>query len=301
MKLNRESIFEFAWRATILALPWQTRIFWDAQLAGWPWEQGRLSFYASWIPMLLAIVTFVILGRVRRDPGIQKEKQNPFDLSLRRNLFWLVTALGACTIIASPPPIGAAAMWWIQIILLASFFIVLLRADVNPRKVAFWFVIALIQHALLAIWQFATQTVVGSSLLGMSTQLPIDLGVSVVQTSAGRFLRAYGGFPHPNILGGWMAVGLLIVLTSFPLLRGGKDRPRSAAEDRGLWSVEAVFTLALFYSFSRSAWLAAAVGFGFYALLSLRAKSDGARQSPVRCIHDGEPSRATEDCHVASE
>ncbi|MDD2786274.1 MAG: O-antigen ligase family protein [Patescibacteria group bacterium] len=330
MKLSREIIFEFAWRLSILALPWQTRFFLDAQLAGWPWEQGRLSFYASWIPMLLAIVAFVILGQVRRDPGIQKERQNPFDLSLRRNLFWLVAAFGACTVIASPTPIGAAAMWWVQVTLLAAFFVILLRADVNRRKVAFWFVVTLMPHALLAIMQFASQTVIGSSLLGMASQNPIDLGVSVVQTNVGRFLRAYGGFPHPNILGGWMAVGLLTALTlnpsptgagegsqikSFPLHRGGKDRPRSAAEDRWLWSVEAVFTLALFYSFSRSAWLAAAVGLVVFTFLSLRAKSE--RRSNLQMGTASEtlveqeiaalrrtPLAMTEgegDCHIASE
>ena len=40
------------------------------------------------------------------------------------------------------------------------------------------------------------------------------LGDSVIETSMGRFLRAYGPFDHPNILGGIMVLGIILVLYS---------------------------------------------------------------------------------------
>jgi len=270
MGLSRKA-YEIVWRLAILTLPWQTRWFVDAQLVGWPWEQGRISIYVSWLPLIATIILGIF----------QPKRALPF--SFRRNLFWLIAALGACTIIAAPSPATAAIQWWIQVILLAAFFVTLFRTKVEPTKVAFWFVLSLIPHALLAIWQFATQTVIGSSWLGMSSQNPADLGVSVVQTSVGRFLRAYGGFPHPNILAGWMATGLLATLwlNITPLkLRGGKGV---------IWLIEGLFTLGLFYSFSRSAWLAAAVGLALSVILNVgEGSAKLTDSSPALRVNSGE-------------
>jgi O-antigen ligase len=262
MGLSRKA-FELAWRLAILTLPWQTRLFWDANLAGWPWEQGRASIYVSWLPLLAT----VILGL------FQPKRALP--LALRRNLFWLIAALGACTVVAAPSPATAAMQWWVQMILLAAFCITLLRTQLNINKVASWFVISLVPHAILAVAQFMTQTVWASKWLGMAAQFPANLGVSVVQTTAGRILRAYGGFPHPNILGGWMAVGLIVSVWLLSLTSVGERAcpvffTGSRIYIRG---IEGLFTLALFYSFSRSAWLAATTGLMLFVLVSFRAKS----------------------------
>lgn len=266
---SKRGLYEIVWRLAILALPWQARWFWDAQIVGWPWEQGRISFYVSWLPLLLTIV----LG------FFQTKKDLP--LKFRRNIFWLVAALGVCSVLAMPSPNTAAIQWWVQVMILVTFFITLIRTDVSVRKIAFWFVISLIPHALLAIWQFATQTVIGSSWLGMSSQNPADLGVSVVQTASGRFLRAYGGFPHPNILGGWMAVGLLVTLTLFssPFLLFGGRKGRGIEGAAMVWGIEGLFTLALFYSFSRSAWLAVAIGLAIFSLLSFSRMRESSKKN----------------------
>jgi O-antigen ligase len=262
MTLNRKA-FEVAWRLAILSLPWQTRLFFDASLAGWPWEQGRISIYLSWLPLLVV----VILGL------FQPKRALP--LALRRNLFWLIVALGACSVVAAPSPATAAMQWWIQMMLLAAFCITLLRTQVQINKIALWFVISLVPHAILAVAQFMTQTVWASKWLGMAAQFPGNLGVSVVQTATGRFLRAYGGFPHPNILGGWMAVGLVISVWLLSLTSVGERAcpvffTGSRIYIRG---IEGLFTLALFYSFSRSAWVAATIGLALFVFLSFRAKS----------------------------
>lgn len=72
--------FAIAWRVTILALPWQTRWFLDAQLAGWPWEQGRVSFYLSWIPLLLTI-------------GLGIALLSPAQRRISKKVLWLIAAL----------------------------------------------------------------------------------------------------------------------------------------------------------------------------------------------------------------
>jgi O-antigen ligase len=66
---------------------------------------------------------------------------------------------------------------------------------------------------------------------------------------AGRWLRSYGTFPHPNILGGFLALSLaLIAINDDPRLR----RLRAVAMSTGL--------VALLLTFSRAAWLAILLG-----------------------------------------
>jgi|GEM_PF-515097 len=267
--MNLNKAFQITWRLAVLALPWQTRWFAQApNVAGWPWEQGRLAFYASWLPMIAAIVLGALVAR------------KPLSKFLQNNLFWLFVALGAVTVCAMPQPIQPAVQWWLQATLLLSFFVTLLRAEVPWRSLISWTVIALIPHAVLAVMQFFWQSIPAVKWLGMSAQDPAMPGVSVVENATSRILRAYGGFPHPNILGGWMAVGLLTTLTlcTSPIAlnatgEGCQKSPfrqsRSTRWEKGVWGIEGLFTLALFYSFSRGAWLAAAAGIVTLVVITL--------------------------------
>lgn len=243
MELTRK-LFDISWRLAIITLPWQTRIFREAELAGWPWEQGRLSFYASW----LLVSSAVLLGLTR--------KQQSLPADFKRNIFWLLSALAGVTLVAMPYPTSGAIQWWAQIVLLSIFFVVLFKVRVGLDKFLFWLSVGLIPHALMGVGQFLTQEVVRSKWLGMAGQDPVSLGVSVVQTQAGRYLRAYGGLPHPNIFGGWMSFGLLIALWLMPV----KNKIINHWSSWGWRLMVGLFSAGLFYSFSRSAWLAFALG-----------------------------------------
>jgi O-antigen ligase len=83
--------------------------------------------------------------------------------------------------------------------------------------------------------------------------LPSMIGASVVQLADGtRWLRAYGTFPHPNLLGGWTLALLASALTLILL--------------PSKWRIPALVLFAsglvlLVLTFSRSAWLGlAAIG-----------------------------------------
>ncbi|HPN15377.1 MAG TPA: O-antigen ligase family protein [bacterium] len=251
MQLHRK-LFEISWRLALLSLPWQTRIFWDAQLAGWPWEQGRISIYASW----LLVTAAVLLGLT--------QKQKVLQTDFKRTIFWFLSALAGVTLVAMPYPTTAAIQWWLQVVLLLTFGIVLFKARVGLDKVFFWFALGLIPQALMGVWQFFGQTVFESRWLGMAGQDPALLGVSVVQTQMGRYLRAYGGSPHPNIFGAWMSFGLLLVFWLASIKRTAVDRCPAWC-----WRLMGgLFSMALFYSFSRSAWLALAAGGLVFAIYS---------------------------------
>ena len=89
--------------------------------------------------------------------------------------------------------------------------------------------------------------------------------MSIVATDDGeRWIRAYGLTAHPNILGGVLAFGLLVI---------------ASAQGHGRWTRlirMATFGLgvaALFLTFSRAAWIAFAVGLGV-AIVMLAIRRD---------------------------
>jgi O-antigen ligase len=98
-------------------------------------------------------------------------------------------------------------------------------------------------HTLIGIGQVLLQRPLGlPGELAMEAAQP---GAAVLSVAGQRWLRAYGLTFHPNVLGGFLAVGLLL---SLPLLqRHGM---------RLLWWL---MGLGLLLTFSRSAWLSVAV------------------------------------------
>ncbi len=139
--------------------------------------------------------------------------------------------------------------WWVQILLLGGFGWSLVRIRVSVREFMMWNVFALIPHALLAIQQGVIQEVFGTKWLGIASQIPETRGVAVVEAGGIRHLRAYGGMPYPNILGGWLVLGLP---GSLWLAQVVSDRYKQV-----LWLVTGmVFVVALILTHSRSAWIA---------------------------------------------
>ncbi|MBM3204616.1 O-antigen ligase family protein [Candidatus Uhrbacteria bacterium] len=245
-----ELIREIAWRISIILLPWQTRFFIEGPLVnGFPWEHGRLSFYASWIPMLITVF-FVCLQRVlpRRHPDARfGEAQQSGSPSVRHPLcagFIMVVIVSLFT-----TNHRATLQWWAQVVILFAFFWSLYQLKIDRNTFIKWFLISLIPHACLGIWQYVAQFVHGTKWLGMATQDPITKGVSVMEIAGRRILRAYGGFPHPNIFGGWLAVALTLSV-----------RRRGQGEVVLSWLSIFLFSTALFFTYSRSAWIATLVG-----------------------------------------
>lgn len=103
-------------------------------------------------------------------------------------------------------------------------------------------------QAIVGIGQVVGQHSLGLSALGEHFLAP-GLGVSVITANDGmRYLRAYGLADHPNILGGMLAFGAVIV--------AGKA---SASIGRGTSYRVPVFAIgaaALVLTFSRGSWLA---------------------------------------------
>jgi O-antigen ligase len=139
-----------------------------------------------------------------------------------------------------------------HLLLLAAWYLMLVNDPPTPRLASLVLVAVLGTQAGLAVLQAVTQTT--AWLAGLNLPWPGSLvaatpGASVVQTAGGgRWMRAYGTLSHPNILGGYLVIGLGAALERY-----------RATRRRGWLGVGWLILAGLLLSFSRSAWVAAGV------------------------------------------
>ena len=129
---------------------------------------------------------------------------------------------------------------------------------VNEKISIVWITLAIalqgVLQAIVAIAQSVNQRSIGLEVLGEHVLDPLAAGVSIVSDGSDRFLRAYGLTDHPNILGGCLAFGLLVLLTMY--LQGERKNSLLIGVPFVLMCV------ALLLTFSRAAWLAFLTGAG---------------------------------------
>lgn len=137
----------------------------------------------------------------------------------------------------------------------------------NLRKLVLPAAILVLVQASIGIVQVLNQSSLGLARLGELELDPAWLGVSIVSTTSGRFLRLYGLSDHPNVLAGVLAFGLILIAAGYSRIHPLWRPAMLAAFFIGL--------LGLLLTFSRSAWLgfslSLAVGFSL-AIFSRRKK-----------------------------
>lgn len=151
---------------------------------------------------------------------------------------------------ARQPQIAPSAA--LQMGLTAIFMLILATGRPSYKVIVLAVCIGLVFSSLVAVGQVSQQQSLGLHSLGELRLDPADSGVSVVQAAGVRWLRPYGLLPHPNILAGYLGVGLLLLL---PLLTSRRV---------GLWwggtSLFLFALWALLLTFSRAAWGGVIIG-----------------------------------------
>jgi hypothetical protein len=123
---------------------------------------------------------------------------------------------------------------------------------------------ALIIQSIIICVQFFTNRVVGLHFLGESVVQTGVSGTSAVVLSHGIYLRGYGTFPHPNVAGGFISVGMIYLISH--LLSAKKKR-------RLLIIIPLVISsVGLFLTWSRSSWIFISVGTLFLLYKYFRRK-----------------------------
>jgi hypothetical protein len=196
-----------------------------------------------------ACLALLVALSVRRPPRLDSASRwLAFGLTLLSGAALLSTAAAPDRALAG----GLAA----QLALLTLAWLAVRSGHVTRTTLVAALVASAAVQSGLAAAQFITQRTLLPPQLGLPW-LPSDGtqgGAPVILDSAGdRLLRGFGTFPHPNVLGGYLAIALVCL----PLLHGRWPRKTPL-----LWATGALLTLGLLASFSRAAWLAAVVGLG---------------------------------------
>jgi O-antigen ligase len=114
---------------------------------------------------------------------------------------------------------------------------------VSLEKIKKIFVISILIQAIIAIFQFIFQSSIGLIFFGEPAISAASSGIAKIDFNGMKFIRAYGTFPHPNILSAFILTGIFFVLQF--LEKSGKKIL--------LYSTLLILIIALLLTFSRMA------------------------------------------------
>jgi len=239
----------------ILATAFAGTVWWQIPLpSGFPGSQDTSATTVAVADVLLAITGIAGLAAwARRDLSLAL---GPRALHLAAALVLLAAALGAAT---APNP-GLARAWTLHLLLVWLLFATIAAAPVAPWQIAAALVAGLVVQAPIALEQVLRQTTSPDWLVlawGADFRPNLQYASVLLEHDGTRWLRAYGPFFHPNILGGYVALELVLLVAIAALLA------RRGTSLKGWYAGGAAVGLAagcLALSASRSAWLGAAVG-----------------------------------------
>lgn len=261
-------ITEYCFYLFVFLLPWQTKII----LRPGATNFQEISLYLSHLLLLLVLIVFIIY-KLRRHCS-----DEPI------SWFWAALAALELSVLISffSAPDQLLAFYHYILLLMGVGLFYLLRegsasvgyedSTLDKTKIIYSLASSLFLQALLGVYQFLCQSSLVSKYLGLAPHDANVAGTAVIEAASGRWLRAYGGMDHPNIFGGVLAIALIIV--AYLLAKKKMIRTLSeAVESILLFIFYFVALFALFFTFSRTAWLAYILGF-FSLLVVFIVKKD---------------------------
>jgi hypothetical protein len=146
-------------------------------------------------------------------------------------------------------------LWIFGILKLLQMLLIIVYLKNSPwlaKKSAILIVIFGIVQALIGIWQFHVQHGTIFGLFGEYVPLATELGAATIRIGMEPILRTYGTMPHPNVLGGFLAISLALLLY---VSRETKNPLTNFYVSCGTF----ILLWGLLLTFSRSAWAVAVI------------------------------------------
>jgi hypothetical protein len=237
----------FFW-AFLICCTWNKRIIYNpshAYIGSYFSYYLGFFLYLSDILFLVALISFIVENR-------------GFKLNLRSNkYFWPI--LGLLTVVLTGLfHVQQYGFWQIYSILkvfeiITAIWFVARETRINHLIPVFILYVTGVFQAILGIWQFHVQHMVGLSVLGEYLPEVGTGGLATIQTSSGKLVRAYATFPHPNILGFFLCLAL--ILGYFLIV----SRETSQKARNLIIFGDYLLIVGIFLTFSRVSWVIAAL------------------------------------------
>ncbi|MCK5320292.1 O-antigen ligase family protein [Candidatus Parcubacteria bacterium] len=289
-KITLKKLTEYGLYLLVFLLPLQTRwIIRSGKLNGGYFEYGTISLYATDIILLAVLLLFVIdLFKNKKTPNYKLHSSNEYKQIT--NFLIILAGLELTVFIsccfADNKLIAFYKYAWF--LLGIGFFLLIAKANYSRLKLLSGFFLGIFVSASLGIWQFLNQNSFANKWLGIAKHDPSVSGVSVVEAIGNlglgeRWLRAYGTLDHPNMLGGLLAIGAIAAVITIARLAETKNTKIIANYSYILFTLYFLLStiiVALFFTFSRAAWLAFAVSL-FAILIITLIKKDRFKQIQI--------------------
>ncbi|HAU66288.1 TPA: hypothetical protein DCW61_03005 [Candidatus Uhrbacteria bacterium] len=233
------SFANFLFLLAIFFLPWQTQwIIGSVSVSG---ERSSYGIFSLYVVEALILFAFLLRGR--------QQTRNSILLTWRVLSFFLAMAFFSLSF-SDFDQIGWFHM--IHVVSAALLYFLITDERTNIKQILSLFLLGLMVPLILGWFQVIHGSSPGSTALGIAAKDVLTPGVAVVETAAGRLMRAYGTFPHPNIFGGYLAFAVIALAYLSRLL---------TKHEWAMALIGAVFLgAALVTTFSRSAWLGLFIG-----------------------------------------
>ena len=248
-------LLKFSLGFLLFLLPWQTIWIYQEQfLNGVKWEYGTLGFYFTEALLWWTVVLFIVWFWKNFKFQISNFK---FQINWTKDRIFLLSGLlfAVYCFLSFFLAIDSDVALQRALHIMEGFllFLMLCIGPLVVRNAMLCFVGGAIVQSILGIWQFLVQSTFSSTILGITLHPVWESGTSIIQgEDIGRWLRAYGGFSHSNVFGGYLVIS--IIFTLLLLFRGIKNNELRIKIVVGIGLCLQV--VALFFTFSRSAWLA---------------------------------------------
>lgn len=276
--INLDRVHRFFFYCFLFLLPFSTRkVLWFLPIRGNFNEYADISIFASDIAVTLCFVFFIIAKHNKiRELSIKLlalnfkyKNKNERIILLYSPLILALWALFTLTY-ASQFRIGIASIIkifeFIGVFYYVIFNFVSRETSNNCAQKIFlsklYLIIILsgIVQSLIAISQFIARKSVGLRLLGESVFDTTQAGVAKIIIDHTTFVRAYGTFPHPNVLASFLVFSLLLIIVG------------SYSEEGRFWKNSLLFYALIFLQFTAlvMTFSKAAVGGFFIALVYIK-------------------------------
>lgn len=213
------------------------------------------GIYNDYLIPIFYLSDIVILALIFLDIKIKNIKPS-------LNVFFFLVILIFSTIFIAEYKV-IAIYKLIKIIEFIWLFKIIKESNIKIPNIVVFYSIAILYSSILAILQFANQKSMGGWwwFFGERSFYANTPGIAQIGIGSALYLRPYSSFAHPNVLGGFLALGLPMVYWQF--LNGGYKKLINLIYIFAL--ILGVITLAL--TFSRSAWLVFSLEMLLFAIL----------------------------------
>ncbi len=223
-----------------------------------PWEFGHLMLYGT--DILLAVIVLLWLS----NKNFEQVKNNQIWYRLKWPLLSLVIISSSSIFAATDKLLAVYGLT--RLLLGMILLIIILSSQLNKKLLITLVIVSAVLQASWGAAQFLTQSTAANKWLGTSLHQSGELGTSVIEALGPdgrweRWLRAYGGFTHPNVLGGFLALALILTLGMTLKEKVSEADSKKFNAYNSFWNLSLVFiSTALFFTFSRNAILASSLG-----------------------------------------